>query len=91
MPEEYEKLSNKSYSRESRTNFPGKQECNNRRDPGKSGTGNPGNETLRHLKRGNPSKQEVFWKFDSLRHLKRRIVRFKQTYSSSVGALSSRV
>jgi hypothetical protein len=26
--------------------FPGKRELNNRRDPGKSGTGNPGNETL---------------------------------------------
>jgi hypothetical protein len=43
MAEEYTFLLNKSYSRESRANFPGKRE--NRRDPGKSGTGNPGNET----------------------------------------------
>jgi hypothetical protein len=46
MPEEYTFLINKSYSRESRTDFPGKREWQNRRDPGKSGTGNPGNETL---------------------------------------------
>jgi hypothetical protein len=46
MPEEYTFLLNKSYSRESRTDFPGKWEWQNRRDPGKSGTGNPGNETL---------------------------------------------
>jgi hypothetical protein len=46
MPEEYTFSLNKSYSRESRTNFPGKREWQNRRNPGKSGTGNPGNETL---------------------------------------------
>jgi hypothetical protein len=46
MPEEYTFLLNKSYSWESRTDFPGKREWQNRRDPGKSGTGNPGNETL---------------------------------------------
>jgi hypothetical protein len=46
MPEVYTFLLKKSYSRESRTDFPGKREWQNRRDPGKSGTGNPGNETL---------------------------------------------
>jgi hypothetical protein len=46
MPEEYTFLLYKSYSRESRTDFPGKREWQNHRDPGKSGTGNPGNETL---------------------------------------------
>jgi hypothetical protein len=46
MPEEYTFLLNKSYSRESRTDFPGKREWQNCRDPGKSGTGIPGNETL---------------------------------------------
>jgi hypothetical protein len=46
MPEEYTFLHKKSFSRESRTDFPGKREWQNRRDPGKSGTGNPGNETL---------------------------------------------
>jgi hypothetical protein len=46
MPEEYIFLLNKSYSRESRNDFPGKREWQNCRDPGKSGTGNPGNETL---------------------------------------------
>jgi hypothetical protein len=46
MPEEYTFLLNKSYSQESWTDFPGKREWQNRRDPGKSGTGNPGNETL---------------------------------------------
>jgi hypothetical protein len=46
MPKEYTFLLNTSYSRESRTDFPGKWEWQNRRDPGKSGTGNPGNETL---------------------------------------------
>jgi hypothetical protein len=46
MPEEYTFFLNKSYSRESRTNIPGKREWQNRRDPGKSGMGNPGNETL---------------------------------------------
>jgi hypothetical protein len=46
MPEEYTFLLNKSYYRESRTDFSGKWEWQNRRDPGKSGTGHPGNETL---------------------------------------------
>jgi hypothetical protein len=46
MPEKYTFLLNKSYSRESRTDFSRKREWQNRRDPGKSGTGNPGNETL---------------------------------------------
>jgi hypothetical protein len=46
MPEEYTFLLIKCYSRESRTNFPGKWEWKNSRDPGKLGTGNPGNETL---------------------------------------------
>jgi hypothetical protein len=46
MPEEYTFLLNKSYSRESRTDFPGKREWQNCWDPGKSGTGNPGNEAL---------------------------------------------
>jgi hypothetical protein len=46
MPEEYTFLLNKSYSRESWTDFPGNRKWQNRRDPGKSGTGNPGNETL---------------------------------------------
>jgi hypothetical protein len=46
MPEEYTFLLYKSNSRESRTDFPGKWEWQNRRDPGKSGTGNPRNETL---------------------------------------------
>jgi hypothetical protein len=45
MPEEYTFLLNKSYSREYRTDFPGKREWQNR-EIGKSGTGNPGNETL---------------------------------------------
>jgi hypothetical protein len=46
MTEDYTFLLNKSYSRESRTDFPGKRECQNRWDPGKSGTGNPGIESL---------------------------------------------
>jgi hypothetical protein len=46
MAEEYTFLLNKSYSRESRADFPGNREWKNRRDPGKSGTRNPGNETL---------------------------------------------
>jgi hypothetical protein len=46
MPEEYTFLLNKLYLRESRTDFPGKREYKYCRDPGKSGTGNPGNETL---------------------------------------------
>jgi hypothetical protein len=46
MAEDKTNLLNQSYSRESRTDFPGKRESKNRRDPGKSGTGNPGNETL---------------------------------------------
>jgi hypothetical protein len=46
MPEEYTFLLYKSYSRESRTDFPVKQEWQNRRRPGKSGTRNPANETL---------------------------------------------
>jgi hypothetical protein len=36
----------KSYSRESRTNLPGKRELKNRQDFGNSGVGDPGNETL---------------------------------------------
>jgi hypothetical protein len=46
MPEEYTFLLNKSYSRESQTDFQQKPEWQNRLDPGKLGTGNPGNETL---------------------------------------------
>jgi hypothetical protein len=46
MAEEYTFLLNKSYSRESWADFPGKREWQNRLDPRKSGTGNPGNETL---------------------------------------------
>jgi hypothetical protein len=46
MPEEFTFLLNKSYFRESRTDFPGKRDWQNRRDTGKSGTVNPGNETL---------------------------------------------
>jgi hypothetical protein len=60
MPEEYIFLLNKSYSRESRTYFPGKREWQNCRDPGKSGTGNPGNETLIVWYIGFPKNQ--FWK-----------------------------
>jgi hypothetical protein len=46
MPDEYTFSLNKSYYRESRTHFPGKREWQNHRNPGKSGLGNPGNETL---------------------------------------------